>query len=58
MARRLVVNLNLDPELLERLDQLVKTRRSAGQETNRSKVARELLNTARRFEEVRLEEVR
>jgi metal-responsive CopG/Arc/MetJ family transcriptional regulator len=53
MARRLIVNLNLDPELLERLDQLVKTRRSAGQETNRSKVARELLNTALRLEEVR-----
>jgi metal-responsive CopG/Arc/MetJ family transcriptional regulator len=53
MARRKIVNLNLDPELLERLDQLVESRRSAGHETNRSKVARELLTTALRLEEIR-----
>lgn len=46
MARRKIVNLNLDPELLERLDQLVELRRSAGQETNRSKLANDLLTTA------------
>ncbi len=53
MARRKIVNLNLDPELLESLDRLVESRRAQGQDTNRSRIARELLKTALRLEEIR-----
>jgi len=53
MARKKVINFYIDEELSARLDALVTSRLKKGEETNRSKVVRELLKTALRLEEIR-----
>jgi len=44
--RKVIVNLNLTPELLEALDAHVEQQRSRGIETSRSAEARNLLRSA------------
>jgi hypothetical protein len=46
LMRKVIVNLNLTPELLEALDAHVERQRSRGIETSRSAEARNLLRSA------------